>query len=445
MTTSKDRFGWRAVAGICLALTIIATGCSSGNNGNEAADPVPIESLPSPSPSAIATITPADTATPSPSATPSPEIDEVSSIVAKMTLEEKVGQMIMIGVDGTTLDQTAVQLIKGRHVGGVIVYKNNLGTTAGSVKLINAMKVANAGNAMPLLFGVDQEGGKVSRMPADFDTTPDNATVGKSNNADVAKSYGGVLADEISVLGLNLNFAPVLDVNSNPNNPVIGNRSYGATADLVTKMGVAEMKGIQEKGVIPTVKHFPGHGDTSVDSHLALPVVRKTTAQLEKMEWLPFRAAIENGADVVMVAHILFPLIDAKAPASFSKVIIGDQLRGTLGFKGVVITDDLTMGAIAKNYGIGNASIQSVLAGSDILLIAHDYDKMKAVYDQLLKSVKEGKISESRIDESVRRILALKLKYALSDEPTPIPTAADIPNAEIRDWKTQLMQATAAK
>lgn len=355
-----------------------------------------------------------------------------------MSLEEKIGQMIMIGVVGTSLDATAKALIRDRHVGGVIVYKDNLSTLAGSVKLVNAMKAANADNPMPLLLGVDQEGGRVSRLPKDFESIPSSAKVGATGDPKIAGELGGLLAEEVGLMGLNLNFAPVLDINSNPNNPVIGDRSYGNNASLVTKMGLAEMKGMSKGGVIPVVKHFPGHGDTSVDSHLDLPVVNKTTEQLKKMEWLPFKAAIDDGADMVLVAHILFPNIDADAPASFSKVIIGDQLRGTLGYDGVVITDEMTMGAIADHYGTVNASVRSIEAGSDIVMVAFGYDKMAETYDKLLQAAKDGKLSESRIDESARRIVALKLKYGLSNEPTAVPKAADLPNAAIRAWKEKL-------
>jgi beta-N-acetylhexosaminidase len=249
---------------------------------------------------------------------------------------------------------------------------------------------------------------------------------------------GALLSQELRIMGFNVDFAPVLDINSNPKNPVIGSRSFGNNAKLVTKLGIAEMNGLREGGMISVVKHFPGHGDTSVDSHLDLPIVRKTTKQLEQLEWIPFRAAIKDKADAVMVAHILFPLIDPDAPASFSEVIIGQQLRGTLGYNGVVITDDMTMGAIAKNYGIEDAAIRSVKAGSDILLIAHGYDTEKKVYEKLLQNVKAGKIKESRIDESVRRILALKRKYELNDQPVAIPEKADLPNKEILAWLNKL-------
>ncbi len=436
-------------------LTLVAViGCSSGNNGNEAAEPPPIETnspggteTPAPPASTPPTESQANEPEPTNSASPPPagETDEVSAMLSRMSLEEKIGQMIMVGVEGTSMDQTAERLIKDRHIGGVIFYKANFSTISDSVKLVNDLKAANRKGAAPLLLAVDQEGGKIDRMPADFETVPDSRTVGKSNDASLAKALGGLLAAELRAMGLNLDFAPVLDINSNPNNPVIGVRSFGNNAEIVAKMGVAEMQGLQEGGIIAAVKHFPGHGDTSVDSHRELPVVNKKLEELRKFEWVPFRSAIESGVDVVMAAHILFPRIDNEVPASLSKIIIGDQLRGTLGYDGVVITDEMTMGAIANHYGIVNGSLQAIQAGSDIVMVAHEYSKMQSVYDKLLKSAQDGTLSERRIDESVRRILSLKLKYALSDDPTPIPTAADLPNAQIREWSTKLSQATAAQ
>lgn len=352
-----------------------------------------------------------------------------------MTLEQKVGQMLLAGVDGTTVSDSAKQMITDDHIGGIILFKNNLaGGLSQSVRLINDLKKTNKGNPAPLFMGVDQEGGRVSRLPKDFVPMPANAVVGKKNNPNLAKQMGSLIARELKTLGLNVDFAPVLDINSNPNNPVIGDRSFGATAKLVTNMGVAEMKGISGRGVIPVVKHFPGHGDTSVDSHLDLPVVNKTAAELSKMEWVPFKAAIDAGADSVMVAHILFPKIDPDAPASFSKVIIGQQLRGKLGFNGVVITDSMAMGAIAKNYDIEDASVRSVEAGSDIILVSFGYETVKRIEQALLASVKSGRIPESRIDESVTRILTLKRKYGLSDRAIAVPQIKDL-NAEIRSWR----------
>lgn len=231
----------------------------------------------------------------------------------------------------------------------------------------------------------------------------------------------------------------MLDINSNPKNPVIGSRSFGNSAELVSRLGIAEMKGLEDEGVIPVAKHYPGHGDTSVDSHLELPVINKTAAELAKLEWLPFEAAIQEQADAVMVAHILFPKLDPDRPASLSKVIIGRQLRGQMGYDGVVITDDLTMGAIVKNYSLPAAAVDTVLAGSDILLVAHEYKNEQAVRSALLKSVKNGTIPESRIDESVYRILALKAKYQLSDEAVPVPDLTGL-NSDIQAWRKPFMQ-----
>ena len=212
-----------------------------------------------------------------------------------------------------------------------------------------------------------------------------------------------------------MNFAPVLDINSNPNNPVIGNRSFGNNADLVSRLGISTMKGLQSENVIAVVKHFPGHGDTATDSHLELPRVNKTLPELEQLELLPFQQAIHDGADVVMIAHILLPEIDVNNPSSMSEAIITDLLRGQLGYDGVVITDDMTMEAITDHYDISGAAVQSVKAGSDIIMIAHDFHKVTSAIEALRRAVVNGEITEDRIDESVIRTLQLKEKYQLNN------------------------------
>jgi beta-N-acetylhexosaminidase len=212
-----------------------------------------------------------------------------------------------------------------------------------------------------------------------------------------------------------MDFAPVLDINSNPKNPVIGDRSFGTSSKLVSSLGVETMMGIQEGKVIPVVKHFPRHGDTSVDSHVGLPRVNKDLEQLNSFELIPFMEAIKNNVDGIMIAHILLPKIDSKYPASLSKVVIDNILRQKLGFKGIVITDDMTMGAIAKNYSIGDAAVRSVDAGSDIILVAHDYNKGIEAITSIINAVNIGNIKMDRIDESVYRILQLKERYNLED------------------------------
>ncbi|SDX25489.1 beta-N-acetylhexosaminidase [Paenibacillus sp. CF384] len=357
--------------------------------------------------------------------------DEITQQVEKMSLDEKLGAMIIAGVDGTMGSQAAKRMIASQHVGGVIFYANNIKTPTGVVAYVNQLKAWNKDNASPLIVSVDQEGGRVSRLPG-LVKLPTAKAIGDTGNSAYATKIGSILGEASMKMGFNLDFAPVLDINSNPKNPVIGDRSYGSTPKLVTKMGIAAMEAIEAEGVIPVVKHFPGHGDTSVDSHLELPVVNKSEAALKAFEWVPFQEAIDKGVDAVMIAHILFPEVDANVPASLSKRVITDELRGELGFKGVVMTDDLTMGAIAKNYGMGEAAVMTVKAGSDILLVAHEYKNVDAILAALKKSVNSGEITVERIDESVKRILVLKGKYELTDDKTPPAPNLDALNAAIQ-------------
>ncbi|MCQ6561968.1 beta-N-acetylhexosaminidase [Paenibacillus mendelii] len=359
-----------------------------------------------------------------------PEDGLLRQALAKMSLDEKIGQLIIAGVEGTSANDKDKRMIAEQHVGGIIFYKDNLASPKEVVKYVNKLKEWNGAGAAPLLLSVDQEGGKVSRLPG-LEALPSAAVIGAADELPFASAVGSLLARESEAMGINMDFAPVLDINSNPDNPVIGTRSYGSTADKVTTMGMAVMGAIRGEGVIPVVKHFPGHGDTSVDSHLELPVVHKDLEQLKAFEWLPFAEAIHQGTDAVMIAHILFPKLDDKYPASLSKAVITGQLRGTLGFEGVVMTDDMTMGAIAKNFGIGEAAVQTIKAGSDIVLVAHEYGNVDKVIQALKKSVGKGELTEQRIDESVLRILELKQRYELTDEPVAAPALGEL-NAEIR-------------
>ncbi|MBO7747435.1 beta-N-acetylhexosaminidase [Paenibacillus sp. MWE-103] len=359
---------------------------------------------------------------PPPPAQPTAE-ELLAQRVAKMTLDEKVGEMLIAGLDGTTASAQAKRMIQEQHVGGFIFYKNNVTTPAGVAAYVNQLKAWNKANPAPLFISVDQEGGRVSRLPGLLKIPPAR-TIGDTGDAAYAGQIGTALGKAGKLMGFNVDFAPVLDINSNPNNPVIGDRSFGTTPKRVTDMGLSVLESIRGQGVVPVVKHFPGHGDTSVDSHLELPVVNKTLAQLKAFEWVPFKAAVEDGADMVMVAHILFPKIDPSHPASLSKTIITDELRGELGFQGVVITDDMTMGAISEHFGLAQAAVTSVKAGSDIILLAHGYDDAKTVVGALKQAVQKGAITQQRIDESVTRILALKQRYKLSD--AAIPAKPDV-------------------
>jgi len=346
-----------------------------------------------------------------------PIVDPIKEQIDKMSLEEKIGQLVIVGVDGYENDDHSKQMIEKYRVGGFILFKKNISDAKQMLTLLNSLKETNSANNMPLFLSVDEEGGRVSRMPSEFLKFPTNKVIGKLNNSNLSYQVGNIIGEELKSFGFNMNFAPVLDINSNSKNPVIGDRSFGTKVDIVRKLGIQTMKGLQSQNIISVVKHFPGHGDTSVDSHIGLPKVNADIKRLKSFELLPFAAAIENNVEAVMVAHILLPKIDPNNPASFSKTIISDILRTDMGFDGVVLTDDFTMGAIIKNYDIGQAAVKSIQAGSDIILVCHEFAKQEAVINALKNAATSGKISLNRLDQSVYRILKLKEVHALSNEP----------------------------
>ena len=353
------------------------------------------------------------------------ENQTISDIIANMSVEDKIGQMILAGLSGTTMDENDKKIIGELHVGGIIFYKRNFENPEQTVQLVNQLNAENRLN-LPLFLGVDQEGGKVTRLPGGLINFPTNKEIGQVNDPDFSYKVGTLLGHELKQFGLNLNFAPVLDINSNPMNPVIGDRAFGDSLEIVSELGIQTMKGIQSQDVIPTIKHFPGHGDTSVDSHLELPIVNKSLKELKKLELIPFERAIEQGADVVMVAHILLPELDKKNPSSMSKAVMTDLLRKQLNFTGVIITDDMTMGAITEHFDIGKAAVESVKAGSDIILVGHDYNNVVKVISSIKVAVQDGEISEQRLNESVEKIIQLKRKYKINDSKVENPNIDEL-------------------
>lgn len=344
------------------------------------------------------------------------EPDQIKHKIANLSIDEKVGQMVLAGVEGTEVTAPFAAFIQQAKVGGFIFYADNLQSPEQSINLINGIKGENESNPFPLFIAVDQEGGKVTRLPGGLHELPANAELGAMEDERLSYQFGALLGQQVDAFGFNVNFAPVLDVNSNPDNPVIGDRSFGQDPEVVSVHGVAVMSGISSEKVIPVIKHFPGHGDTSEDSHFALPSVSKSLNKLEQLEWIPFRRAIAEGADVVMTAHLMLPQLDPDAPATMSKRIITDHLKERLGFTGVVITDDMTMKAITDHYEIGAAAVEAIKAGCDIILVAHGIENAHTVITALQKAVERGEISEERIDESVRKIAELKAKYGLNDQ-----------------------------
>ena len=412
----------RNLLALILLIVFTLTGCQTAAVPAPAPEAAPTAAVPSPE------------STPTPALTPVPEPDPFAEQLAAMTVEEKVGQLLIGGFEGTEIGDQATRLVQEYQVGGLILYGRNIAGAGQLVTLTNGLKALN-GDGIPLFLSIDQEGGGVDRMPPEVRRTPGAYCVGQTGSVPAAQSYGDVLAAECAAFGLNLDFAPVLDVWSNPGNTVIGQRAFSADARTVAGLGPAAARRMMDQGIIPAVKHFPGHGDTAVDSHVGLPVVDKSPEELEETELIPFRAAIQSaGTDgqvpAVMVAHILLTQLDPERPASLSPAVVTGLLREELGFAGAVLTDDLTMGAVTQSYGLGEAAVLAVEAGCDILLVCHGQDSVPAVRTALLEAAASGRITAERLDESVYRILRLKKEYALTNEPVSPPDLEAL-NAQI--------------
>ena len=426
------------LAGLLLVVFVLTAGC--------AARPA------QPTDTPAAETTPAAAPSPTPTPEPTPTPDPIAEAVAAMTTEQKVSQLLVAGIEGTQLGQDAVQAVQDYQVGGVILFGRNVESAGQLAELTNGLKDLN-GDYTPLFLCVDQEGGRVDRMPPEVERTPSAWSVGQTLDTEgVGAAYGALLAEECAAFGFNMDFAPSLDIWSNPDNTVIGDRAFGNDWEWTAFFGMSAVESMEEQGgVIPVVKHFPGHGDTSVDSHVALPVVDKSLEELWQSELVPFNMTLNQedyfgaqagpSAPAVMVAHILLSQVDPDYPASLSHRVVTGLLREEMGFDGVVCTDDLTMGAVSNTYGMGEAAVLAVEAGCDLLLVCHGADNLTAARDALLEAADSGRLSPERLDESVKRILSLKGEYGLTNEPVDTPDV-DALNARIGALTEQITEAS---
>ena len=338
---------------------------------------------------------------------------KIEYTLENMTLEEKIGQMMIVFYTAPKMDNTLKSALETVKPGGFILFKENITTYDATLKLIKEIKDMSN---IPMFISIDQEGGNVQRLLALQDKEVSNIpymyNVGLTDNELIAKEVGQVIAEELRVFGINMDFAPSIDILSNPNNTVIGKRSFGSNSEIVSKMGLALANSLLENGIVPVYKHFPGHGDTYTDSHVSLPIINKSKEELYNLELIPFINAINNGAKVIMIGHLAVPSITGdNTPASLSKILITDFLKNELNYDGIITTDALNMKALTNYYSQEEIYVKVVEAGVDILLMpSSSRECLKAIK----KAVDEGIITEERIDQSVRKIL--KLKYENIEE-----------------------------
>lgn len=344
-------------------------------------------------------------------------------------IRELVGELMVMGFDSLTVNDHAKELIDTHRVKNIILFKRNVESAAQVTELNHEAQVLahRAGHIHPLIICTDQENGIVRRVAPEVPGLPGNMAVGATSNPDNAYRVGRLTALQLLSMGINMNLAPVLDVNNNPANPVIGVRSYGENADSVAQFGVAMIRGLQEFGVIACGKHFPGHGDTSVDSHLALPEISHARSRLDEIELKPFRQAIAVGLDVLMTAHIVFSSIEPRhIPATLSRLVLTEFLRNELKFQGVITTDCLEMNAISETVGVGEGAVQALVAGADMIMVSHRLDRQKDAIDSIVKAVLNGRVDEERLVEAATRVRALRKRRLAQQSPMDASVSYDL-------------------
>ncbi len=336
--------------------------------------------------------------------------------LSNMSLEEKIAQMLIVDLKAETDHSKIVSLLEKVPFGGIVLYKRNYKDYSNMIDLINNVKETNKKNSnIPIFISMDQEGGRVNRIPEPIHRLKSAYAYAKTEKEQIVKESADILADVLASSGINFNYAPVLDIKRFDDSHPIGDRCYGDNKEDVAKYGTIVFKQMQEKNVIPVAKHFPGHGATHQDSHFFLPIILKSIEDLEE-DMYPFKKAIENGCDALMIGHLVIKKLDRRKPASLSKKVIDGLLVKELGYKGLIVSDDLKMKAVALRYRPKVAVRLSIIAGNDLSIICADEKKAEKIIQYIAKMVKKGKISEKQIDNSVKKILEIKKKYQINDD-----------------------------
>lgn len=349
----------------------------------------------------------------------------------KLTFEEKFGQMIMIGLDTYEINDEIIELIRKYKIGGIVLYKKNYTSIETMIELINKLKQSNKNNNIPLFIGIDQENGKVNRFPKEINKIYNASKQAKTGNLKIINSINDITTYLLKSFGININFAPVLDINKDLKNKSVGNRSYGSNKEDVIKYALPYMKIMKENNIISVVKHFPGHGATNKDSHFTIPYI-KNLDNLINNDVVPFEKAIENGADAIMIDHVKLKGYGLN-PATTNKRIIKENLINKYNYNGLIITDDLRMGYRKYIFGLRKKVEKSIEAGNDIIMIKYKKGDISKIYKALYKMVKNYEIDIEKINNSAKKIVNIKKKYQIND--TLINSKLDIKliNKKIKD------------
>jgi beta-N-acetylhexosaminidase len=325
-------------------------------------------------------------------------------------IRREIGQLLIGSLPGTTITPELRSLAREFSLGGVILFGRNIEAPEQVAEL--SIDVQGLTSELPLWVSVDQEGGRVARLKAPFTEWPPMAVLGRSGDVALAGRFAKALATELRAVGITLDYAPVLDIHTNPRNPVIGDRALADDSEHVARLGAAIISTLQAGGVAACGKHFPGHGDTSVDSHEALPVIEHGPDRLAAIEFVPFRRAVEAGVATMMTAHVLVPSIDADRPASFSRRLVTDTLKHELGFDGVVISDDLGMKAVSTTTPLPEATVEALRAGCDaVLLCLSTAGEQAEALEAVIHAVEQGELSLARVEDAMRRQREVKARF----------------------------------
>ena len=334
----------------------------------------------------------------------------------------QAGQLAIAGFAGHAIPADLKALAREFDLGGVIFFARNIDSPEQVAEL--SREARELARDLPLWVSVDQEGGRVARLREPFTRWPPMNTLGRSGDEALAERFARALAAELRAVGISMSYAPVLDVLTNPTNPVIGDRSLAECADDVARLGTVIIRTLQKEGIAASGKHFPGHGDTSVDSHFELPLIEHSPERLEAVELVPFKAAIAAGVASIMTAHILIPALDADRPATLSPAIVDGILKQRLGYQGLVLSDDLEMKAISGRYGMSEATVMAIAAGCDAVLMCGDEQgKQAAALEAVIRAVEDGSLSFKRADDALARQRRVKERF-LTHAATPLKGAA---------------------